>query len=131
MSSGQLRVHKTSGTSMPSLRYLSATSTSTVFPANGWAGTKVLELTDLGDSRFVLRASIPIRVSWSSDMSCYVAVDDVFQWHGQGDTPEEALADLVDVIVEDYCELSEWPGTLSPPLQKRLNTMKRYIGDAG
>lgn len=92
---------------------------------------EVSHLTRLGDSNFILRAPIPIQVSWSAEMECYVAVDDVFQWHGQGDTLEAAIADLADVIVEDYRELRAWPGTLSAPLQQRLSIMKRYIGDAG
>jgi len=63
-------------------------------------------------------------------MECYLAVDHVFQWHGQGDTVHESLQDLADVIVEDYEYLRNWPGELSQPLQERLTTMKRYFGNA-
>lgn len=88
------------------------------------------ELAELNTPDLVLRCRIPVRVERSSEMNCFLAEDDVFQWHGQGETALAALQDLADVIAEDYNELRNWPGTLSRPLRQRLNTMKRYIGDA-
>jgi hypothetical protein len=77
-----------------------------------------------------LRCPVPASVVWSQDMVCFLAVDYVFDWHGQGGTMQEALQDLADVITEDYLELNNWPGRLSKPLQTRLNIMKRYFEDA-
>jgi hypothetical protein len=77
-----------------------------------------------------LRSPISVSVSWSDEMRCYLAIDEVFSWHGQGDSVQEALQDLADVIAEDYEDLQGSPGELSEPLQERLNIMKRYFEDA-
>lgn len=130
MNSNQLRVYGASGTRALPLYRQPAQSTGYASLPSNRSSIRVMVLTELGNRDFVLRAPIPIRVSWSSDMNCYVAVDDVVHWFGQGDTPEAAQAELAEIIVEDYRQLREWPGTLSAPLQQRLTIMKRYIGDA-
>lgn len=92
--------------------------------------TLVTELTSSNFPSLFLRCPISVSVSWSQEMQCYLAQDYVFHWHGQGDTVEEALQELADVIAEDYNDLQSWPGELSDPLQKRLAIMKRYFEDA-
>jgi hypothetical protein len=88
----------------------------------------LIELQDV--SELHLRQAIPAHVEWSAEMNCFLAIDDLFQWHGQGGSAQMALQDLANIIVEDYNELRNWQGTLSRPLQERLNTMKKYIEDA-
>lgn len=77
-----------------------------------------------------LHCPIPTHVNWSEEMQCYLAVDTVFEWHGQGHSSQEAIQDLAEVIAEDFRELRDWPGQLSPSLRQRLTIMKGYFGDA-
>lgn len=96
----------------------------------GRSQTLVTELIASNFSHLQLRCPISASVSWSEEMNSHLAVDYVFQWHGQGDSIQEALQDLADVIAEDYEDLQSWPGELSEPLQQRLTIMKRYFEDA-
>jgi predicted RNase H-like HicB family nuclease len=90
----------------------------------------VTELTASNFPNLDLRFPISARVTRSDEMDCFLAMDYVFNWHGQGDSVQEALQELADVIAEDYEDLRSWSGELSKPLQERLNMMKRYFEDA-
>lgn len=117
----QWRVH-------PSFQNMSAGA---ALPAQQIDMRIVTELTQLTRGGLRFRSPVPITVNWSQPMACFVAMDEVFHWHGQGDSVDAAKDDLADVIVEDYESLRNWHGKLSKPLQERLAILMRYIEDAG
>jgi hypothetical protein len=97
-----------------------------VHKSQGMAG----ELSNLFDPQYRLRAAIPIRVQWEGPTGEFVAFDDIFNWHGIGATPAEAILHLTQVILEDFQDLQEWEPSLAPDLQQKLNLMREYITHA-
>ncbi len=63
-------------------------------------------------------------------MQCFVAYDDLFGWHGMGNTIQETLDDLAEVILEDYLDLLKWQHSMSQDLHKKLSLMRKYITHA-
>lgn len=92
--------------------------------------TLLAELVEGNFKNLWLRCPMPVHVKWSEEMHCFLAVDEIFHWHGQGDSAQDAIQDLAEVIAEDYDDLRNWPGKLSVPLQERLTVMKRYFENA-
>lgn len=88
-------------------------------------------LSTLNHPRYQLREEIPVQVQWEEEMQCYVAYDHLFDWYGTGDSPNDAVRHLAEVLLEDYQDLNEMEGDLSPELQGKLSEMRRYILDAG
>ena len=92
---------------------------------------QVISLNRLPDPAYRLRQSIPVRIQWDDVAKCYVAYDDIFDWYGMGDTPGDALAQLSEVILEDYLDLNELEDSLAPELTEKLTQMRSYVLDNG
>jgi hypothetical protein len=48
--------------------------------------------------------------------------------YGMGNSPFEAVRDMLDCAEADFDKLSAHPGALSPPLQRRLAVLRACVG---
>ena len=92
----------------------------------------VISLDTLNDPRYVLRQPIAVRIEWSDEMECFVAYEDaVGLWYGAGDSKEDAVSVLQEVMVDIYADLESNQGHLHPRMCRQLEQMRRVIAHAG
>lgn len=91
-------------------------------------GDGVCQLQELPVADLELRQDLPVRVSWSAECGAYVAYEErQGLWFGLGSSPQRALADLGEVLVEVYRELAGDAGVLAAPLQRQLAAVQQIV----
>ncbi len=92
----------------------------------------VCTLTKLHNPAYALRHPIPVRVEWDDEMKYFIAYEDALGlWHGTGNSPEEAIGVLEEVMLGVYADLEKDQDRLHPRMRRQLEQMRRVIAYAG
>lgn len=92
----------------------------------------VINLDTLNAPEYVLRHPIAVRIEWDDEMGCFVAYEEALGlWYGAGDSKENAVSVLQEVLIGVYADLESNQDHLHPRLCRQLDQMRRVIAHAG
>lgn len=75
-----------------------------------------------------LRAAfLPIAVSDDDEDGVFVATDSFSTVYGEGETPEEAVADYTEGLFHQFRYLEQHESMLHSDLRQELSAMRRYL----
>lgn len=91
-------------------------------------GQGVLQLDRLPAADLRLRRPLAVHVAWSPETCAYAAYAERNDlWFGLGSSPQNAIADLAEVLVMVYHELASDPAVLAAPLRRQFADLQQLI----